>query len=1111
MHFLPQALLASLLATSTAFGGTWAPAPQEQAPVLDDLERAVELEHQTRSWALALSTGKFPADLESALDSPSWIQRRAAMDALRRAAPLATSVEVQNALIQHVASGLWDDHSNVIVMALGALDAVASGRPLAAKPNPVQAAAMGNIPWEQLAGADLPSVRLGVVAALAHHYDLGEQGSADFHRVRLELLWGEGDGGLLFDTDPEVRGAARQVLFVAELSPNEQDARAMDRARILLLDRLVTQGSTTEFFAVLQLLARTTPDGAFVQAVSDWATHVAEQRPEALSQLGIDPLHFRGVMEAARLSAGADGDCVLFARAFADWVMARPDSDLEFDSWRTVDDLFSDGARSGSQEMLHALLATALLPRAGVVSIDLGETPAEQFGAMDDPYEEARLELMQALADSGEPQAVLDIASKNCTSDALAIFLMDQFVGGFDAAHLGEAKRWAAAARGSENQELAKNLRLAIVQAISLHHSLHPSRESEAFLLDVMTWNEYACLEEAFKAISDARWSGAERYGLHSNEEVIEGLAFGFDTIWMMSRGVRLDLLIKLPRVPELVAFAPIVIDVGDIAGPLADYRSQCVELLGECVGSPLAAKALERWLAEELEQVADVPGDGPLTRAEELELSGFARAFAGVGAKASWSEDQQNATTPRGQELGRKSIERLLQLSAGRSDELGKHSVAALAQFQGGLEQLAERFLHETGPENRRARMEAGILCLRGGVSVEAALGELTRDYSALGWDLRDRVLRSIANAEGEVSLAFVVRMIRAGLREHDGVVTSEEMTSAIDVLAWRGIVSAQELTAADGLTSELRTILGTLTEASLDASNIESRGIALDRLGSLLAKLNRPAHLEDKAVGDGFAGLESVGKTGEALGFLPGDEATYLQDKATLALVEAYPADDQPDWLRQRVLDGPLALAKLDMIERWRGGSPGAREFSNRSSIEVWRGLTDRRSVLAEPNWTDVDGRLLGSMAKDTLGEDPELAAALFRAAVVALEGEPALDEDVWTEVMGRWLGFAWGRGEWELAGQLAERLIWARRRGSLGTAGFRQVFGVRSASGGTWPAARMESLRLQAAARVAWERGDVATAEGLVRQSAKLVGGSRAAAADQDALEVLMGPRD
>ena len=1110
MHILPQALLVSLLATAPAVPGTSVLARQDQAPaqVQGDLERAVEREHQTRSWAMSLAAGKVPAQLEQTLGSESWAQRRAGVDALRRAAPMVTSAEVRSTLIKHVAAGLRDDNPNVVAMALGALDAAGSSWSRAMQPSPAEAEVLAGIPWQKLAGADLPSVRLGLVAALAHDYDFGQQASASFHQVRLDLLWNGVEAGLLFDPDPEVRGAARQLLFVAEVSRDTKDAKGVNQARISLLDRLVAQGSSSEFFTILQLIARTTPDDGFALALSTWADQVAQHRQDELTQLGIHPRHFRGVLEAVRLSAGAGGDCGLFAPAFADWVMARVDSELEFDAWRTVDDLYSDGARLGGLDMLQALLETALLPRAGVESLQDLEPLVQDYGGLNDPYEEARRELMQAFVESVHPKVALEVAFKYCTADTLAILLIEQFIGGFDAAHLGLAKQWANPNRASQEPGLAQSLCMAVVQAISLHHSVHPSRESETFLLDVMGWNEYSSLLTAFKAISDARWSGAERFGLHSDEEVIDRLRLGFDTIWMKSRGVRLDLLIKLPRVPELVAFAQVVVDVGDIAGPLADYRSQCVELLAECEGSPLAAEALRRWLAEELKLVAAEPGDGPLTRGEELELSGFARAFAGVGAKASWSEDEQNGTVLGAQPLGRESLERLLELSRGRSDELGKHSVAGLAQFKGGLQQLAAEFLHETGPTDRRARMEAGILCLRDGVAVDAALSELIRDYSALGWNLRDRVLRAIASAEGDVSLDFVVRMIRSGLREHDGIVTSEEMTSAIDVLAWRGIVGAGELAAEAAVSPELRSILAALIEASLDATNIESRGIAMDRLGSLLAKLNRPGHLQDKAVIAGFAALESVGKTGEALGFLPGDEATYLQDKATLALVEAYPAQAQPDWLRLRVLEGPLALAKSDMIERWRGGNPGEREFSNRSSIEVWRGLTDGRSVLAAPNWFDVDGRLLGSMAKDTRAEAPELAADLFRAAVISLEGEPDLDEDAWTEVMGRWLGFAWGQGDWELSAQLAERLVWARRRGSLGTAGFRLVFGVRSASGGIWPNARMESLRLQAAARVAWEQGDGDLAASLTERSAKLVGGSRIGAADQDALEALLG---
>ena len=94
MHILPQALLVSLLATAPAVPGTSVVARQDQAPaqVQGDLERAVEREHQTRSWAMSLAAGKVPAQLEQTLGSESWAQRRAGVDALRRAAPMVTAM-----------------------------------------------------------------------------------------------------------------------------------------------------------------------------------------------------------------------------------------------------------------------------------------------------------------------------------------------------------------------------------------------------------------------------------------------------------------------------------------------------------------------------------------------------------------------------------------------------------------------------------------------------------------------------------------------------------------------------------------------------------------------------------------------------------------------------------------------------------------------------------------------------------------------------------------------------------------------------------------------------------------------------------------------------------
>ena len=1099
-----------LLPPALAFLGAFVVAPHAAAQQpADPVRLAVELEMDVRGWALSLAGlgsegGALDSELVTALQSPDWRARRAGLDAIGRAAAMVRGAQLEDWARAQIHSGLVDTHPNVQVAALFALDVF--GGVLNARAEPLA----------ELAGADMPSVRLGVTRVLTHglatlNPTLSTLWSAEERAqseqllaLRLQLFVGADKSGLLYDLDPEVRGAARQAFFVAELPAGGELGGVFRRERIELLFNLVVERKMEELSMLLGVIARTTPEPLFLEALSQWGTWIANERSQDLLAMGVLPVHFRGLVEATRSTAGADCDAALLVPAFADWILARPDSALEFNIWRTVDDLFSSGVRAGGEELARELMATATLPNVGIPTLETSSGGLIENNHPQEDVEEARRELLQALVDSNKPEAVLALGAELCMTEALAVNLIDQFPLGFDAAHLGAASKWAT--KNSNGRALA----LAVTEAISTHHTFHPSDASESFLLGVMDWDDYAALETAFKALCDARWSGAEQFGLHSNEDLFEGLFAGFDRIWKMSRGVRLDVLIKLPHVPEVVLFAPLLIEVGDAAGRTADYRGQCVELLGSCEGSELAADALTRWMHEELDLITSDGGDGPLTRAQELELSGYSRAFAGIGSSSSGSQEsgaQENGQTlPARRQLGRGSLEILLELSRGRSDELGKHTVAALAKFDGGLEILAEEYLGETQSVDRRARIEAGIACVQGGVETKAAIAELIRDYGAIGWDLRDRVIRAIGYFEGQVSLQFLLGLIDKGLEEHDGLVTREELNSAIDVLAWRVSVGASPEGASEDIDLLAATAFDALTRVARFASNIESRGIAISRIGSMLREL-RAAGVPRGDAGDAaFSCLESLSKSSDLLQTLAEDEVEYLMERSTLALAESLDGTPQPEWLQARVLEGPLQVAREDLVARWRGNDPGEREFTNRGSVDLWRALGDVASVIDGPTtggWYGADGRLLGTMAHMIEGQEPELAARLYAAAVIALEGEPSLDREVWTETLGRQLGLAWRGGAWGLASNLVDRLVVARRRGALSDPGFRLVFGTRTAAQDIWPVARLESLRLQARARLAIARKDDPAAKLLIERAAELVGQSSAALADQGAL--------
>jgi hypothetical protein len=87
------------------------------------------------------------------------------------------------------------------------------------------------------------------------------------------------------------------------------------------------------------------------------------------------------------------------------------------------------------------------------------------------------------------------------------------------------------------------------------------------------------------------------------------------------------------------------------------------------------------------------------------------------------------------------------------------------------------------------------------------------------------------------------------------------------------------------------------------------------------------------------------------------------------------------------------------------------------------------------------------------------------MLDAALVALEGEPSLDQDAWTEAAARRLLLASLVEDWPVVSELAERLSWHRRRAGLSSIGLRGTLGNRDATRGIDPRARIEALRIEA----------------------------------------------
>lgn len=1056
-------LLGALVAGSVAFGQS----------------AALEREYAIRGWALALGGDGGDVDAWSrAAVSPEWKWQRAAAVAVKRAPRLADEARAFDV----VRGGLESEQPSVVEASLAAVERHGWFARVASDE-------AGRGVLRGLAAAKLPGVRIELARAAARLAEPSVLSVVDPRMsLRIEVLL-----ALIDDEDPGVRGAARAALFLMEspslAAPDRGVDEVLNATRTALLHRLVVAERFDEVVASLELLARAVPERESDVALRGWA---AEDAPALAAGLGLDEVTVRGLVEAVISVRGGMANGALVARAFADWVLVRTSYELELnlDTWAVLERLFEAGAEGPGDAVVEGLFAEAL----GCYALE-GEglacawsQAAGSLNASEVTEEEFSRRLFGAVAAGRPAERALALFVAHRWRDRQYVWFLEQFSSGLVASDLhgldvglglnGELRTpftWMEA-----DGSVRPGALFTLVEELAMGQGSRPDAATELLLLDALDqldvespywFAEAARFEAAWRAIVAAHFVQAGELGptgLMDTDELFGRLSRSMTAFWKESAGVRLDLLAKLPRVAAMEAFVPLLEIVGDAGGVTAGYRGACVELLGACRGSEAVHEILVRWLTAEREAAADAEW---LLRGDELEFAGLARAIAANGASMG---------------LGEEEVASLLELAIARgahgevAKELGKAAVTALASYADGAERLDARFFGDVESGDavrlRRLRIEAALQVLPR--VEERAIAALAADLEFAGWDLAPRMLRAL----GESDLPAALEALLAMSKTHLGPEAPVEAVSLLDALV-----------AVAGRRKDVHgEVVGALMRALTLGQALELRGAALDRL---VPQLNEGVS-EDAAL---LLALNELVLSAEAsaagelpFGFdkLSADELEYLRNKATVALAVMF---ENGARLGRLVLGPAIAAGGAELEARWRGGDPKGAEFAARTALLVFAARANQAELLA-PGWERADGRFLLRLAK---AADAELAARLLDACLVALEGEPRLDDATWTEAAARRLALAWQAGDWAAAGQLAGEMSWRRRRGRLPASGLRGTLGTRDAQRGIDSTARIESLRFQAAAHLAEVPGP------YIERAAELVGISHTAAADQATL--------
>ena len=1081
--------------------------------------------------------------------SADWRARRLALMALLRVPAWDLEGAQETAPFWDcVAAGLNDAHPSVVEAALlvgerHALfdDWMARGlgprlRALGDEASPgvrealVRAAARLAAPVRQVATPTSPAVQATALAA------------------RLAIL-----RPMLYDTDLAVRAEARAALWLADL-PSRDAADAFNASldawsaeRIALLQALVDAGALDELIASLELLSRGVGEPGFNRRLIDWGALIA---PQLAVQTESSPELWRALVHAVVVVRGGELDAeglAVLARGGLLWLTQRSDIELGLDTWMYVDRLFE-----------HAL------ERPGLPA---GLALAQAFLARELGVTELRDEFARVLQDGRSPGELvrLVIASENVP--ALAFVLFRELDRGYTWDELKPLDDWAR----TESLEPYYGNSLVRSMGALLARGLtdRPDAATEARLLEwldqrlftsafgrmnVYSGGTFDVYFDVFRALCAARtvrggvlqpkgWADAQVY-FHS-------LATSYQDIWRNSNGVRLDMLVRLPRVPEIEAFADILILVGDTGGITAGYRADCIELLGACRGVERVADALERWLAEEW------PDDDvtELSRFDELELAGLIRAITSNGAAMESAAALDNSAR------GRDFAEALLEIALTRGpeggvlDNLARSVLGGLSLYPGGLESGATRLL--TGWQDGRqgwleARAEAALMVLAADTAWRAEhadLCDVARQFlmtecARFEANFVERTAAALGRETTIETLLALTAELERRVGQHGGL---GGVGPFVDALVDRGLrvgASGADAGASDAngksssaraaeLQQDLARIEAALVAAARTAKVMEWRGLALSGLSRLIERQPGARFETSLALLEALA-LQELGESGDvsldsrlaspdrlSLAQLSVDERAFLRDRAQESLARIVPRVQQNEPERAAAWTVALAAAALqpvqavtiqDLAARWRGEPSRGSEFVTHTAEAIFVALDEpasQRAFLdAEPAWWATDALFLRRLSSIAIRERTPAAAALERDllhhAWLGQTGLSISEGEIAVDLLARQLLAARERGAWREVGLLADELAYRWRRTGIWERTSNEAYWVGGLLGtylpkeGRDPRARVEALRYQAAAHLAGELEIDPTP--YVSRAAELIGASSRAAADQ-----------
>lgn len=1117
----------------------------DQAQPRFDALTALEREWRVRDWARGLlgvcaaasddevgaADRTLLAEWHAALQSAAWPERRAAVLAVARVPPwILLRADNTAPLLAPIANALLDAHPSVVEAALrvGAQHALFDD--WIARGHGARLAALAREPF--------PGVREALATAAGRFPPPVLELAAPHadHAPRMDVFV----GGLLDDADEHVRAEALAAFLLAELpaSAGAGEPALLARwqqHRVDALRQATQRGALAEAVAYLELLARAGADAGFADAAA-----LDHELPSAWAQLSdSDVAIWEGLLQAVIRLRGGAADPHVLANGFVAWLGARRRIELNLDTWRYIDRLYENAVERPGLD--H-----------GIAQMRAIEAHFATLGAYDEWLDAMR---------NGHSERELVELSQTTPNGFLNVF--ELFANGLDRgcvwSDIEPLHSWFEADALIDERKYAL---LSIGSALARGHLDRPDAETEAALLRWIERRDFAfdpadtdgflpadierhnaafralCLARSVRGgeLQPAGWADAERF--------FGVLSASFHDVWLESKGVRLDLLMRLPRLPELEAFADLLILVGDTGGVKAGYRADCVELLGACRGSARVADALERWFAEEWPaEDVDV-----LMRTDEFELAGLVRAIGANGA---------------GIGRGRGAAERALELATragkdGVARNLARAALEALARYDGGLAAGAQLLLDDWRAGEAGwldARGDAALRVLEQGAAWRAAnttVVGLARDFmmaeiERLESDQVERFVRELGRGAGADGLDFLEAQLHRRVGQRGGL---DGVGPFVDALVARYPAADAERRAS---------IEAGLRYAAQFASLMEWRGLAymgLSRVVALRLVAGEARGPLDVAGDLSLAVLCAAAFENGAASWaaLSRDERDFLRDQALFAIARvvgglagagssglvrqgtepdsaaaeahllsgAVSLDALLDALSRRTLPPVLEVSAEDQRERWAGESPRGGDFVTQTAEQVFGALGStaarRRFLSADPGWLHTDPLFLRRLAELAGGADDAGAAALERElldlAWIARGPESAVEAEVAVDLVARRLLDARKAGDWLTVGIAADELAARWRRTGIWERSANEAFWVGGLLGsylpkeGREPQARVEAWRYQAAAHRALATGADPTP--WLARAREAIGASSRAAADQAELSSAQSPK-